>query len=231
MLASELVSDVRKELLEITGNFWSNDELLRLINRALAHYSGEVRYGETYAFMSTTDGEAEYTLPSNCLAVKIVMYKEVNDNGDQHWRRLAASTLEEISRIAPDFLDTTTEKLSAPKFYAVWDRKIRLQPVPKDSTSSNLYMFFKTRSGNVVDITKSIPLDESLVEAIHDFVLWKAWMKEKEVQLAQDAKVRYDEGIRRGRRYVKKLGEAVRHRLDIPSNIPFGGSNSYSPLD
>jgi len=231
MLASELISDIRKELLEITGNFWSDTELLRLINRALAHFSGEVRYGESSAFLSTEAGEAEYTLPAGCLSVKIVMYKEVNDGGDISWRKVQPSTLEEISRISSQFLNNATEQLDTPIYYAVWDRKIRLEPIPDVDGDSNLYIFFKERSRKVTDVTKSIPVDESLVEAIHDFVLWKAWMKEKEVQLAQDAKMRYDEGIRRGRRYVKKIAEAARHRMDIPSNIPFGTSNSkYNPL-
>lgn len=233
MLASELISDIRKELLEITGNFWSDTELLRLINRALAHYSGEVRYGEASAFLSTEAGEAEYTLPSNCLSVKIVMYKEVSDSGDVRWRKVEPSTLDELARIRSQFLNNETSRLDTPVYYAVWDRKIRLEPIPEVDGDSNLYVFFKQRSRQITATTQSIPLDESLVEAIHDFVLWKAWMKEKELQLAQDAKMRYDEGIRRGRRYVKKIAEAARHKVDLPSSIPFTyTSNSYySPLD
>lgn len=232
MLASELISDVRKELLEITGTFWSDPELLRLINRALAHFSGEVRFVETNAFLSTTDGEAEYTLPANCLSVKVVMYKINNGGSTVTWRKLQPSTIAEFSRIAPQFLNNDADQLGDPAFYAVWDRKLRLEPIPKNSTSSNLFIFYKARLIKVIDVAKSIPLDESLVEAIHDFVLWKAWMKEKEVQLAKDAELRYNEGVRRGRRYVKKIAEAARNRIDIPSNIPFGGSrNPFSPFD
>ena len=232
MIASELISDIRKELLEITGNFWSDTELLRLINRGMANYSGEVRYRETTAFLSTTDGEAEYTLPANCLSVKIVMYKTVSSDGKESWKKLTATTIAELSRIRPQFLKNDDESLGTPEWYAVWDRKLRLERIPNDSTSSNLFIFFQARVVKIVNVNNSIPLDESLTESIHDFVLWKAWMKEKEIQLALDAKSRYDEGIRRGRRYVKKIAESLRNKIDIPSNIPFSGSrNPFSPFD
>lgn len=232
MQASELISDVRKELLEITGTFWSDAELLRIINRGIAHFSGEARIRETTAFLSTENGEAEYTLPANCLAVRIIMYKVVSSDGKSTWRNLKPTTIAELSRIRPQFLLNTTESLGTPEWYAVWDRKIRLERIPGDSTASNLFMFYKARITKLINVNQSIGIDDSLVEAIQDFVLWKAWMKEKEVQLALDAKLRYDEGIRRGRRYVKKLAQSARNRMDIASNVPFSGSrNPFSPFD
>lgn len=232
MLVSELITDVRREILEVTGNFWSDIELIRLINRGLNHYSGEVRLGESTAFLSTTDGEAEYTLPANALSVKIVMYKTTS-NGVDFWKRLDASTIEEISRVSPQFIDNSTVRLSDPVLYAVWDRKIRLEPIPKDSVASNLFIYFKSRLQNVINPEDSIPLDETLTESIQEYVLWKAWKKEKELDFAKEAREEYKEGIRRGRRYVKKIAEASRHRLDIPSNISFSslGGNQFNPLN
>jgi len=231
MIALEMITDVRQELLEITANFWGTDELLRLMNRGLAHYSGQVHLRETSAFLSTTDGEAEYTLPSNALSVVLVMYKIVA-NGKDTWRAVDASTLQEISRVSSQFLNNSTERLGTPALYAVWDRKIRLEPIPKDSTSSNLFIFFKARIPKVNNTGESIPLDESLTEAIHEYMLWKAWKKEKELDLAKDAQAEYEKGIREGRRFIKKQAESTRNRLDIHSNISFSRlvDDRFNPL-
>lgn len=232
MLVSEMITDVRNEIQETTGAFWSDVELIALMNRALRHYSGEVRLEESSAFLTTVNGEPKYNLPSGVLQIKLVMFnaKELSTDQDA-WRTLTPSTLEEIARLRPNFLVTTADTRRVPNLFAVYDRQIRFDSAPKFSTPGNLFIFFKTTLPKITETTQDIPLEETLLESINHFMLWKAWKKEQERTLAAESKADYQLSIRRGRRWVKKQAQHWRNRLDINSPVPFTGSNpSFDPL-
>lgn len=233
MLASEILDNVRSEILEVSASFWSNDELLRFLNRGLQHYINQTRMTESFAFLTTTPGERRYTLPSNALSVKIVMFKEVNDDGVASWSTLVLSTLERIAFTFPNFLKTDTENRGVPSSVAVYDRILELNKSPEESNPSDLFIFYKSKPANVPNIGSHVPIDDVALEGIIQFMLWKAWMKEKELALAKEAKNEYEIEIRRGRRWVKKQMGMLRNRFDIVtgSSFTFGRSTGFNPLN
>lgn len=232
MLVSEMFTDIRNEIQETTGTFWSDTELFSLLNRALRHFSGEVRLEESSAFLTTTNGEPRYNLPSKVLQLKVVMFNtKQTDTAQDSWKELTPSTLEEITRVRPNFLNTDEENRSVPNLFAVYDRQIRFDRAPRFSTPGNLFIFFKTTLPKVTETDQDIPLEETLLEGINQFILWKAWNKEQERGLAAEAKAEYKDSIRRGRRWVKKQAQHWRNRLDIYSPIPYTGAGSaFNPL-
>lgn len=233
MLASEIIENVRSEILEVSANFWSEPELLRLLNRGLKKYVNETRMQESHAFLTTTPGIRRYVLPSTVLSIKLVMFKQVNDNGDISWKILTLSTIERIAREFPTFLDTSAVNRGTPAQAAVYDRYLEFDRAPSVSSDSDLFIFFKSKPADVPTSDSHIAIDDVATEGLIQFILWKAWMKEKELALAKDAKNEYDIEVRKGRRWVKKQMGMLRNRLDIESSYPFstGRVRLYNPLD
>lgn len=233
MLASDFLNDIRRELIEISENFWSDEELLRLLNRGLKHYCGETRMLEQFAFLTTTPGERRYVLPSTVLSVKIVMFKVTNEDGTFSWKRLSLTTLQRIAQEFPQFLNTSEDFRGEPTSAAVYDRNIEFNRAPRYSSDSDLFIFYKAQAPQIPDATYSIPIDESLIEALNQFVLWKAWSKEKELAMAKEAKNEYFTEIKRGRRWVKKQMAMERNRLDIITSFRFSSTDvlNFNPLD
>ena len=211
----------------------SEAELLRLLNRGVQHYTNATRLSESHAFLTTTPGIRRYVLPSTSLSVKLVMFKQVNDNGDTSWKILDLSTIERIANEFPNFLDTSIENRGTPSQVAIYDRTLELDRAPLTLNDSDLFIFFKSKPVNVPTVNSHIPIDDIATEGLIQFVLWKAWMKEKELALAKEAKNEYELEVRKGRRWVKKQMAMLRHRLDIVTSSRFtrGQVVSYNPLD
>lgn len=233
MLASEIIDNVRTEVLEVSANFWSEAELLRLLNRGLQHYVNQTRMLESYSFLTTTPGVRRYVLPSTALSVKFVMFKRISEEGDTSWKILELTTLERMAHEFNQFLETTTEFQGEPTAVAVYDRTLELDRPPNRSTDSDLFIFFKSKPVNVPTVDSHIPIDDVAVEGLIQFVLWKAWMKEKEIALAKEAKSEYELEIRKGRMWVKQQMAMLRHRMDIDTHWRFtnGRSKLYNPLE
>lgn len=233
MIASEMIQDIRREVLEISANFWSDDELLRLLNRGLQNYMGETRMLEQFAFLTTTPGERRYVLPSNVLSVKIVMYKASNEDGSFSWKRMTLTTLQRIAQEFPQFLNTTADFRGEPSQVAIYDRNLEFNKAPNLSVDSDLFIFYKARPSQITNTSQTIPLDDTLTESLNQFMLWKAWSKEKELALAREAKNEYFAEIRRGRRWVKKQAAMEKNRLDILTPFGFSTNNAvaFNPLN
>lgn len=221
MLASEIIDPVRSEILEVSANFWSNTELLRILNRGLQKYVNETRMQESHAFLTTTPGIRRYVLPSTVLSVKLVMFKQVNDNEDISWKILTLSTIERIAREFPTFLNTSEINRGTPSQAAVYDRYLEFDRAPSVSSDSDLYIFFKSKPVDVPSSDSHIAIDDIATEGLIQFMLWKAWMKEKELALAKDAREEYNIEVRKGRRWVKKQMGMLRNRFDIESSNAF----------
>jgi hypothetical protein len=214
MLASELITDIRTELLEPVAGFFSSTELLTWINPAQ---------------VSTVAGQATYELPANWLSAVLILYND-RQNGVDHWYPLEPTDLQRMSRERPNFLSTATEHLGKPCTFAIWDRTLILDPTPDTNGDGNVRMFFKSKAVPVPDVNSSINIDDTLAGAIRAFVLWKAWSKEKELALAAEQKALYDNFVRDGLRWVKLQALSKRHQIDVASAIPYSGVQSYYPL-
>jgi len=234
MLVQQILTDARRELIETTGVFWSDAELLRHYNKGELNYVNKTRILEDEAQLSLVAGQAIYPLPQNWLSAKAVFLKLVNTDGTFRWKRLNPSNLEKVSQEAPNFLDTTTtERQGEPDRYWIWGRSLRLDRAPNSEFATSLWLFYKSKPIPVTDpATQSINIDDSLSEALTSYILWKAWKKEKETDLADEAQLEYKEWVAEGRKWVKKQSGDQRWKIDIESPIGFySGSSSQNPLE
>lgn len=228
MLASEIINAVRQELVETVAAFWTDAELLALLNRAEKDFANKTRMLEGKATMSTQVGIMNYPLPSNWLSAKGVTYDNVS-GGVSSLCRLRPTNLEKMLQENPSFRDvSTTDKYGTPARYFVWGRELWLDRAPNQVTTVELW--FKSKPIPLTVSTQSINIDDSLSDALHYFMLWKAWSKEKEFDLAQQAEAEYLKFVGEGRRFVKKQSGDQAFQMDIESGMPITGSNTNYPI-
>lgn len=222
MLVSQVILDARRELLETTGIFWSDAELLRLYNKGEMDFVNKTRILDDTAQLTLIAGQSDYPLPQNWLSAKAIFIKIVNEDGSIRWRRLWPSNLEKISQEDPNFLDTdTANSQGLPTKYWIWGRSFRTNRAPSAQYATIIYMFFKAKPIPATLTSQSINIDDSLGDALTAYVLWKAWKKEKEQDLADGAYAEYVGWVAEGRKWVKKQSGDQRFKFDIESGTGF----------
>jgi len=231
MLASEIITDVRRELLESNAGFWSDSELLRHLNRAQMDFVNRTRILEDQAFLSTSEGVADYPLPENWMSAKLVLFNTKQESTDDDaWRRLEPTSLEKMGQERPNFLNTTENYRGTPIKYFIWNKRIYLYPSPKTVNAGDLYLFYKAKPVALTSTSQSINVDDSLSEALNAYILWKAWSKAKETALAEEQKAIYVSYIGEGRRWLKRQSGDQRYKVDIISSIPFDEGRPFDSL-
>jgi hypothetical protein len=220
MKVSEIILDVRRELLESSAAFWSDAEILRHVNRAEMDYVNKTRILEDKAQLSLIAGKINYPLPSNWLSSRAVFLLA----SDGSWRRLNPSNLEKTSQESMNFLDASEENRGTPSKYWIWSNELWLDRAPNDETATSLMLFYKSEPIPLENTNQSVNLPDSLSEAATEYVLWKARKKAGEGDRADEHKLEYDRYVLEGRRFVKKqLGDG-KYQIDIMSRQSFDGS-------
>lgn len=234
MKASQIITDVRRELLESNADasFWTDSELLRLINRAQFDFINRTRLLEDEAKLSLQVGRNNYPLPSNWISSKAVYHFKTVD-GKKSQRRLRASDLERMSREVPNFLDIEdTNRYDRPNRYWVWGNEIYIDPPPDEVEDNDLWLFYKAKPRRINSENEDLDTPEELAEAITAYVLWKAWTKESETQKATDQAAIYLDYIGQGLRYVKRKTGDRQGKIDTGAPTAFSGTSDpgFNPL-
>lgn len=224
MLASQVISDVRKELLELSPEYWSDSELLRYINRAQMDFANKTRILEDDANLSLVQGQSDYSLPANWTSARLVLIKIINDDGTFQWKRLYPINLEKAAQQQPNFLNTSDKNQGRPTRYWIWNRRLWLNKAPDAGFATELHLFFKSKALLVSNASETLAFDDELCEAITAYVLWKAWAKEQEFERADDQKTMYFQYVAEGRKWVKRQSGDMRNRLDIDSPQSLDGN-------
>lgn len=224
MLVSTILSDARKELLETSAQFWSDTELIRYLNRGVADFVVKTRINEAEAELSLVQGQSDYPLPANWSSARAIFHKQVRDDGSYQWVRIYPFNLEKAAQQSPNFLNTTTDNQGRPTRYFIWNRRLFLNKAPDAEFATTLHLFFKSKPLPVVNSTDTVDLEDDLQEAILAYVLWKAWKKEQESDLADEQKDIYFSYVAEGRKWVKRQSGDQRYRLDIDSPQSLDGN-------
>lgn len=228
MLASQILQDVRRELVETSAQYWSDAELLRHLNRGELDFVNKTRILEDTAQLSLVEGRLDYSLPANWVSARLVLHKIENSDGTFTWSRLYPSNLEKIAQQSANFLNTESVNRGRPIKYWIWNRSLWLDKAPNSDHDTTLYLFYKSKPSALTSSSQSINIDDSLSEALIAYILWKAWTKENELEKASAQQLIYDRYVAEGRRWVKKQSGDQRYRIDLDSPVPFEGySNSF----
>jgi len=228
MLASEIISDVRNELLEPVAGFWTDAELLNWINRAEKDFANRVRGFEGVATLSTVQGQVNYPLPANWLSAVAMFIKKVNDDLTVSWLPLTPTDLQEMSLYRPSFLNSTTNDQGTPARYFIWQNELYLDPIPDTTGDGNVKMFFKSKPVPLATTASSLNVDDTLADGVTAYVLKRAWKKEKEFELSAEQGQIYEQYVRLGLRSIKLRALNKINNIDLNSNRPFNRSDATS---
>jgi hypothetical protein len=224
MKGSELITQVRAELLESSAAFWTDAELLMWINLAENDYVNRTRLLEDKATMQTVSGQPDYPLPSNWLSTKMVWYHKPDDAGIDHQWQLFPTSLEKVAEETVDPLSVDTGHLDDPSMFWIWGRSLYLKAVPK-TAGNTITMFYESKPIPLRTVDDSLNVDETLADGPRAYVLWHAWAKENETERAAMAKQDYMNAVRDGMRWKKKQAGNLIRSLDIRSYRPLQGSS------
>ena len=226
MQVSQVITDAQRELLETTGSFWSPTELLRLYNRGNVDFIAKTRVLEDEAVLSLTVGRADYPLPANWSTASMVFHKETNTSGQINYKRLKPSNLEKMAQENINFLDNSSERNARPRDYWIWNKTLYISPAPSQVEDSDLKLFYKSKPVNITSTSESVEIDTDLAEGLTAYILWKAWMKEQEIDLADSQAIIYMSYVMQALKWRKRQSGDQRFRLDIDS--PYGVNNRYN---
>ncbi len=230
MTTEDIIAQIRSALVEPIQGFWSDEELIRWLNRAQSDYVNRTRVLEDVDTTNTQDKNAVYPLPSACLSIRAVFLNRAAPGAQEDWKRLVPSNLEKTAQETPNFTASSDKQTGLPGKYMVWGRNLYLFPVPDGIYT--IQMFFKSKPIDISASNQPLGLDDSLHEALIAYVLWRAYEKEKEYDQAQYNRDIYEGYIRHGLRWAKKQSGDQRFRLDIDSPTPIDGpvDNRFNPL-
>lgn len=234
MQISQIIADVRSELVEANAGFWTDAELLALANRAEKDFAQKTRCMEGKVYLSTVLGQQDYLLPNNFLSAIDIFFNNPNTTtGVSVWQKLNIISLDKESQLNENFASSDSSLQGTPSRCFIWNRSLYFDPPPNITSSSNVLMFFKAKPIPMATTSGSINIDDSLSEAIHEFIMWKALKKDQEFAAATEHKDAYTEMLRQGLRWVKLQDLGNRKRLDLDSPIGFGateaGFNPFTP--
>lgn len=224
MLGSELITQIRSELLESSASFWTDAELLTWINLAENDYVNRTRLLEDKATMQTVAGQMDYPLPSNWLSTKMMWYHKPDETGLDHQWQLFPTSLEKVGEETVDPLSTDTAHLDDPSAFWIWGRSIYLKAIPKTS-GNTITMFYESKPIPLKTTSDSLNVDETLADGPRAYVLWRAWSKEGELDRAMAAKNDYFGAVRDGMRWKKKQAGNLIRSVDIRCYRPLQGSS------
>jgi hypothetical protein len=234
MKGSDIITTVRRDLVEANAAFWGSQELLDLLNDAERDFNNKTRILEGISYSSTITGQPDYTLPSNWLNLDVLLFNNPKSDGNPQWSRIEPTTVEKQAQENPNFLSNEASAGSVPRKYYIWGQILYLTPTPVTDGNSNIAMFYKAKPIPLHSADDPINVDDSFKDTLVNYILWKCYKKEKEPVLAAQHQAEYVLGIREGRRWVKKKEQDMRYKLDLDSPRPFslgsGATRGFDPF-
>ncbi len=211
---------VRGQLLEPVAGFFTDAELLGAVNDAEADFFGWVHGRETILESSTEDGKQVYELPGGVVSIKMVFVNKPDADGNDDWKRLDATTLEKLTQEHPNWLSDSEELRDTPSRFMLYEDSLYLHPVP-DEDGLELKVFHFAVPDPLESLADPLNVDDSLVDGIKAYVLWKAWEKDKEPERAAIEAATYKVYLGKGRRFYNRRMGGLRRRLDADSSHGF----------
>lgn len=231
---TDIVNDVRAEVIEPSPTFFSSARMLALINLAQKEFVRKTQCLQNFAWTSTIAGEAAYPMPGDWLGSECIFWNDVN-NGVNNWRRLEPTTLEKMAQECPNFLSSDSQNFGRPLKYYIVGSTLYVYPKPQLTGSNDIFMYYKSREIPLLSLSDALSIDDSLTPAVRAYVLWKMWAQDQEKELAMEQKDIFKEELGFGIKWRNQRILDLKRKIDIVSPYGYtlgsgvmGGSN---PLD
>jgi len=237
----DISTDCRAEFIEPFPTFVTIQRMLDLINLAQEEYVRRTKCLTGIKYSNTVAGQAVYPLPPDWLSSEKVFYNNFTTNSTggttDGWYPLQSITLEKLSQEHPNFLNgIPSGATQVPTHSYVVGQNLYLWPVPTVSANRNLYMFYSAKPIDLIALSDSLSVDDSLSPGIRAYVLWKIFAQDNEDQKGAAQQQLFEQEVTRGLAWKKrKLIDALPN-LDIASPYArsYGnaqpGNTGWNPL-
>lgn len=235
MTGNDILLLLRDEVIEPDPAFFQDAAMLRLINRAQADYVRRTRCLSSYAFMSSKMGLKEYTMPSNWLASEKLFWNnpQAGPNSQPAWGPLKPTSLEKMAQENPNWLSNDPSMFGRIQTYFIQNHTLFLFPANTADGNNDIFMFFEAKPIPLKTLNDQISIDDSLVEGISAYCLWKMWKMDQEDSLAEENRIRYEGQtpggsggeIGLGLKWKKQRVLDGKWKIDIESYMPFNYSS------
>ncbi len=232
MTGRDIVQGLRAEVIEPNPAFFTDTTLLYWINRAQADYVRRTRCFQSYAFMSSKVGLKKYPMPANWLASEKIFWNNPA-NGVPNWSPLKPTSLEKMAQENPNWLSDDSSMAGTIQQYFIQNRDLYVFPANRLDGQNDIFMFFEAKPIKLLTLDDQLSIDDSLVEGIASYCLWKMWKMDQENELAEQERVRYEGTtpggsggeIGQGLKWRKQRVLDGKWKIDIESYMPFNYSS------
>jgi len=208
VLVSEAISDIRARLNEKVPRFWSPEELLRWVNEAQRDIARRAEYLQDNQDIAVSDGDGEYTLPSNLLRLTRVEFVPTGQTQVYTLEFVDFSSVDEYYG-----LNKTSE--GYPDIFTVWgfppSAKIQLYPVPSVAGTLTVY-YYRTPTDIADNDTATLEIPDGWVDLVIIYVESLARRKDRD-PMWQEVRADYESKLAEmmdlTRRYSDQAGSLV----------------------
>lgn len=208
MTPGELATYARQQYNSVNDEFFSDEELYKHIWAAQETLSKESLIENTYN-TTTVAGQQEYTYPTNAVAIRRITYDG---------KRLQRVDFREDDQQTGFDADTTST--GVPTTYVIFDRVIRLRPIPSDALTLQIFSYDRPQE---VSSTSTLDVPEEFHLGMVDFLLWRMASKDQNFQSAAYYKAQWDDTLARARQWARK------RKLGDSFNVVRDEEAEYSP--
>lgn len=237
MTGTEIVANIRAEVVEPNPAFFTNTALLNWMNAAQRNYVRRTRCLQNFATTSSVQGQADYPMPADWLGSEKIFYNNIQ-GGVDNWIPLEPTSLEKLSQEHPNFLSSSSTLQGPPKQYYIVNKTLYVFPRPATSGQNDIYMFYESKPVAMTALTDNISIDDSLADGIEAYMLMKLYKMDGEDAASAAEKDRFDKEVGQGLKWKKKQLLDGKWKIDIQSFRPFnyGAStaatqNQLNPLN
>lgn len=198
MIVSDIYNRVKRQFGDESGVQVTDTDLLRWINDGQRQIvmSNEGLL-ETTTTANTVADQAEYTLPTNLLLFKSVSYKGTGQVSYSQLRGMSFNAFQQHI----DSWDGDTTEVGVPVVYTIYAGKIILYPIPEDSITNALKIYYTRRPTDVTASGDTPDLPILYHETLVKYCLQQAYEMDEdwEASTAKSTELAADLSLLRGR--------------------------------
>lgn len=181
MIVSDVMDRVKRSFGDESGVQITDADIIRWINDAQREM---VKHNETLlekaALTSTVADQQEYTMPADLLIFRQVSYKPT---GYRSFMKLKGYSFVEFNELV-DGYDGTEYPTGTPNVFTIHADKLILFPIPEESISNSLKIYYNRKPTDVVNSASTLDLPDSYFEPIVKYCLTQAYEMDEDWEAA-----------------------------------------------
>lgn len=210
MTPTELMTAIRQRNNSVGDSFWSDAEMLGLIEAACLDLARKAQVIERVYTTTTVAGQQEYSYPSNTISIKRVTY-----NG----RKLTPITMREDDALT--LSNSTTLATGSPEYYFIWNDTLYLRSVPDDAQALKIFSYNRPQT---LTVASTIEVPEQFQMDLIWYCLAEMLAKEKNYTGSQFYADKWEKVVADARKWqrMRKRGDsftAVQDLETLPTTV------------